>query len=125
MAARERLHGTIDPKEGAVSSHRVSRTKQVVGAVASHSGVSVASFSTGTHTGRPHPHPYSGWQQHCVVPMTPTILVADDEQNIIKLLRMYLHEEGCDVVTARVGREALDRFRTDSPDLVLLDLLMP
>lgn len=57
--------------------------------------------------------------------MPQTILVADDEQNIIKLLRMYLHEEGYEVVTARDGREALDRFRTDSPDLVLLDLMMP
>ncbi len=57
--------------------------------------------------------------------MPQTILVADDEQNIIKLLRMYLHEEGYEVVTARDGREALERFRSDSPDLVLLDLMMP
>ncbi len=53
------------------------------------------------------------------------ILVADDEQNIIKLLRLYLREEGYEIVAARDGREALDRFRTESPDLVLLDLMMP
>ena len=53
------------------------------------------------------------------------ILVADDEQNIIKLLRLYLREEGYEIVAARNGREALERFRSESPDLVLLDLMMP
>lgn len=53
------------------------------------------------------------------------ILVADDEQNIIKLLRLYLREEGYEIVAARDGREALERFRSESPDLVLLDLMMP
>jgi DNA-binding response OmpR family regulator len=57
--------------------------------------------------------------------MSAKILVADDEQNIIKLLRLYLREEGYELVTARNGREALDRFRSDHPDLVLLDLMMP
>ena len=42
--------------------------------------------------------------------MTAKILVADDEQNITKLLRLYLRQEGYDVVVARDGREALDRF---------------
>ena len=57
--------------------------------------------------------------------MTAKILVADDEQNITKLLRLYLRQEGYDVVVARDGREALDRFSAESPDLVLLDLMMP
>lgn len=57
--------------------------------------------------------------------MAPKILVADDEPNIIKLLRMYLREEGYEVTTARDGREAMERFRADKPDLVLLDLMMP
>jgi two-component system, OmpR family, alkaline phosphatase synthesis response regulator PhoP len=57
--------------------------------------------------------------------MPAKILVADDEQNIIKLLRLYLREEGYEIVTARDGREALDRFRSERPDLVLLDLMMP
>jgi len=57
--------------------------------------------------------------------MAPKILVADDEPNIIKLLRMYLREEGYEVSSARDGREALERFRADKPDLVLLDLMMP
>ncbi|MEX2229412.1 MAG: response regulator transcription factor [Dehalococcoidia bacterium] len=57
--------------------------------------------------------------------MPAKILVADDEQNIIKLLRLYLRGEGYEIVTARDGREALERFRSDHPDLVLLDLMMP
>ena len=57
--------------------------------------------------------------------MPAKILVADDEQNIVQLLRMYLREAGYDVVSASDGRQALDRFASESPDLVLLDLMMP
>ena len=57
--------------------------------------------------------------------MTAKILVADDEANIIKLLRLYLREAGYEVVAAHDGREALERFRAESPDLVVLDLMMP
>ena len=57
--------------------------------------------------------------------MSTTILVADDEQNIVKLLRMYLRGEGYEVIAAADGRQALDRFNQESPDLVLLDLMMP
>jgi len=57
--------------------------------------------------------------------MTAKILVADDEQNIVQLLRMYLRNEGYDVVAAADGRQALERFNHESPDLVLLDLMMP
>ena len=53
------------------------------------------------------------------------ILVADDEQNIVQLLRLYLRNEGYEVVAARDGRQALERFKAESPDLVLLDLMMP
>ena len=57
--------------------------------------------------------------------MTAKILVADDEANIIKLLRLYLREAGYEDDAARDGREALERFRAESPDLVVLDLMMP
>ena len=57
--------------------------------------------------------------------MPAKILVADDEPNIVKLLHLYLREEGYEIVAARNGREALERFRAESPDLVLLDLMMP
>lgn len=57
--------------------------------------------------------------------MSAKILVADDEQNIIKLLRLYLRNEGYEVVAAADGRQALERFAAEAPDLVLLDLMMP
>ena len=47
--------------------------------------------------------------------MPAKILVADDEPNIVKLLHLYLREEGYEIVAARNGREALERFR--EPDL--------
>ena len=56
---------------------------------------------------------------------TAKILVADDEPNIVQLLRMYLKNEGYEVVAAADGREALDTFARETPDLVLLDLMMP
>ncbi len=57
--------------------------------------------------------------------MPGRILVADDESNIVQLLRLYLREAGYEVVAAHDGREALERFRADAPDLVLLDIMMP
>jgi DNA-binding response OmpR family regulator len=58
-------------------------------------------------------------------PMSAKILVADDEENIIQLLRLYLRNEGYEVVSARDGQQVLDRFEQDAPDLILLDLMMP
>ncbi len=55
----------------------------------------------------------------------PTVLVADDEKNILQLARMYLQAEGFTVETAGNGREALDKVRTAKPDLLVLDLMMP
>jgi len=57
--------------------------------------------------------------------MTRTILVADDEQNLLETLSAYLRQDGFNVVTARTGREALFHFRDVTPDLVLLDVMMP
>ena len=54
-----------------------------------------------------------------------TVLVADDEKNILQLARMYLQAEGFTVETAGSGREALDKVRQAKPDLLVLDLMMP
>ena len=54
-----------------------------------------------------------------------TILVVDDEPKITQLVRDYLERAGFSVVTAGDGREALMRARTESPDLVVLDLGLP
>ncbi|MBV9359482.1 MAG: response regulator, partial [Chloroflexi bacterium] len=55
----------------------------------------------------------------------PTVLIADDEKNIVQLARMYLASEGFSVESAANGREALDKVRQVKPDLVILDLMMP
>jgi DNA-binding response OmpR family regulator len=57
--------------------------------------------------------------------MSSTILVADDERNILELCRLYLTREGYTVETASDGQDALDRARRVKPDLVILDIMMP
>jgi DNA-binding response OmpR family regulator len=57
--------------------------------------------------------------------MNPTILVADDEPNIVISLEYLLKREGYTVVIARDGEEALQVIRRERPDLVLLDVMMP
>ena len=53
------------------------------------------------------------------------ILVADDDQNIAELLRLYLEKEGYTVVLAAYGEQAIERFNAENPDIVLLDIMMP
>ncbi len=57
--------------------------------------------------------------------METTILIVDDEPNIVELNRMYLEGAGYRVLTARTGGEALARFQSDHPDLLVLDLMLP
>ena len=57
--------------------------------------------------------------------MSKTILVADDEPNIVISLEYLLQREGYTVIVARDGQEALDAIARDKPDLVLLDVMMP
>lgn len=53
------------------------------------------------------------------------ILVVDDEPRMINFMRMNLELEGCRVITAANGKEALDKARAEMPDIVLLDIMMP
>lgn len=55
----------------------------------------------------------------------PRILVVDDEANIRELLTQEFTEAGYAVDTAANGREAVARVRTERPDLVVLDVMMP
>ncbi|HOC72346.1 MAG TPA: response regulator [Candidatus Hydrogenedentes bacterium] len=54
-----------------------------------------------------------------------TILVVDDEPDVVSLLETTLKAEGFNVLTAYDGIAALDLCTTERPDLVLLDLMMP
>ncbi|HEX2988962.1 MAG TPA: response regulator transcription factor [Chloroflexota bacterium] len=55
----------------------------------------------------------------------PMILVVDDEQAILRSLRMNLTRHGFDVEVAETAREALDIYARRHPDLILLDLGLP
>ena len=57
--------------------------------------------------------------------MAPTILIVDDEPEIVKLVRAYLEAASFRVVSAKDGREALLVVRHEKPDLIILDLTMP
>ena len=54
-----------------------------------------------------------------------TVLVVDDEPNIRDLVRLYLEQDGFAVVSAADGRAALRLHEEKSPDLVVLDLMLP
>ncbi len=54
-----------------------------------------------------------------------TILVVDDELQIVRVLRGYLEQSGYRVLTASNGKDALFIARHEKPDLVILDLMMP
>ena len=57
--------------------------------------------------------------------MAKKILVVDDESNIVDILRFNLQREGYEVVAAYDGQEGLDKARSESPDLILLDVMLP
>jgi two-component system alkaline phosphatase synthesis response regulator PhoP/two-component system response regulator ResD len=57
--------------------------------------------------------------------MPNTILVVDDEKNIVQLARLYLGNDGFKVEEAYDGKQALEKARAVNPDLIVLDVMMP
>ena len=53
------------------------------------------------------------------------ILVVEDEESVLDPLELLLTKEGFSIITARDGKEALEKFAQISPDLILLDLMLP
>jgi DNA-binding response OmpR family regulator len=53
------------------------------------------------------------------------ILIVDDDQNILRLYKEELEEDGYQIVTASNGKEAMEQFEKEAPDLVTLDILLP
>ena len=54
-----------------------------------------------------------------------SILVIDDDRNILAIIEMYLKKEGCTVTTCERGDTALEAFHKAKPDLVVLDVMLP
>ena len=57
--------------------------------------------------------------------MTSKILIADDEQLMRQLVVDFLQPEGYELIEAADGKEALELYKKEHPDLVLLDVMMP
>ena len=57
--------------------------------------------------------------------MSKKILVVDDEENIVELVKFNLEQEGYQVTSAYTGKKALDLIKEDRFDLVILDLMLP
>jgi CheY-like chemotaxis protein len=57
--------------------------------------------------------------------MAKSIVVADDDPDILSIVAMSLETQGYDVYKATNGREAVDLVRDHHPDLIILDMMMP
>jgi DNA-binding response OmpR family regulator len=53
------------------------------------------------------------------------LLIVDDDKNIQRFYKEELEEEGYEVIIADTGKDALDLFEKENPDVVTLDILMP
>jgi two-component system alkaline phosphatase synthesis response regulator PhoP len=53
------------------------------------------------------------------------VLVVDDERHIVRLIQVNLEREGYQVLTAFDGKDGLQKVKTEKPDLVVLDVMMP
>src|SRR5215216_3505773 len=80
--------------------------------------------TVGLTPGRPH---HTSVRSRAVIAMskTPSVLIADDEPNILLSLQFLMKKTGYEVRTAKDGEEALAEIVRAAPDLVLLDVMMP
>ena len=53
------------------------------------------------------------------------ILIVDDEKPISDIIKFNMAKEGYEVVTAFNGREAIELFESEQPDIIILDLMLP
>lgn len=53
------------------------------------------------------------------------ILIVDDEPNICEIIRLYVEKEGYDAIIANDGGNAVEKYKSEAPDLVLLDIMLP
>src|SRR5256886_1857278 len=55
----------------------------------------------------------------------PVLLIADDDEDVVRLLKLFLRPVDCEILTAKDGEEALAVAQSRLPDVVLLDVMMP
>ena len=55
----------------------------------------------------------------------PRILLVDDEVQLVTMVQMRLEANGYEVVTASNGQEGLDKAKSENPDLIMMDVMMP
>ena len=53
------------------------------------------------------------------------IMIVDDQEDIVELVRVKLGKEGFDVIGVNSGKECLEKLKEVKPDLILMDMLMP
>lgn len=53
------------------------------------------------------------------------VLIIDDEEKIVEVIKSYVEKEGFKAITAFNGKEAMESYKTHGPDLVILDLMLP
>lgn len=53
------------------------------------------------------------------------VLIVDDEEKIVEVIKSYMEKEGFIAATAFNGREALEKYKTFKPNLIILDLMLP
>ena len=57
--------------------------------------------------------------------MNKKVFIVDDEKNICELIRLYVEKEGYDTCTAYDGEDAVSKFKTENPDIIILDIMLP
>jgi len=57
--------------------------------------------------------------------LTKRIMIVDDEPDTVDLVKLVLETEGYEILVAYSGSEALEKIKTEKPDMVLLDIMMP
>lgn len=57
--------------------------------------------------------------------MSKTVMVVDDEPDILNTIKTVLQKQGYNVITAVNGDDCLRKLRTEKPDLILMDIMMP
>lgn len=60
-----------------------------------------------------------------MINMAKKIMVVDDEESLIELVKAILENEGYEVISAMNGEECLEKLKMVKPDLILLDMMMP